>query len=104
MNRQPNIDPIQATCTKLLHSIQTLDFTMSELREDLYTILVFNLNVERICLYLITHLTTENKLPMVKETVLFLQYYNNNYRPIYHLEKYIYSLMSIVHNIKNIML
>ena len=99
MNRQPNIDPIQATCTKLLHSIQTLDFTMSELREDLYTILVFNLNVERICLYLITHLT-ENKLQMVKETVHFLQYFNNNYRPIYHLEKYIYSLMTIVHEIK----
>jgi hypothetical protein len=100
MNRQPNIDPIQVTCTKLLHSIQTLDFTMSELREDLYTILVFNLNVERICLYLITHLKTENKLSMVKETVLFLQYFNNNYRPIYHLEKYIYSLMTIVHGIK----
>jgi hypothetical protein len=100
MNRQPNIDPIQATCTKLLHSIKTLNFTMSELREDLYTILVFNLNVERICLYLITHLP--NKLQLVKETVLFLQYFNNNYRPIYHLEKYIYSLMTIVHNLKNI--
>jgi hypothetical protein len=67
-------------------------------RRPTYTILVFNLNMERICLYLITHLP--NQLQLVKETGLFLQYYNNNYRPIYHLEKYIYSLMSIVHKIK----
>ena len=77
---------------------------MSELREDLYTILVFNLNMESICKTILTSLpgTPETKLRMVKETVLFLQYFNNNYRPIYHLEKYIYSMMSIVHNLKSI--
>ena len=104
LNRQPEVDPTKPTCTKLLHTIQTLNFTMSELREDLYTILVFNLNMESICLHLITTLpgTPETKMQMVKETVLFLQYFNNNYRPIYHLEKYIYSLMTIVHNLKHI--
>lgn len=97
MNRQTDIDPTQTKCDKLLQYIQTLDFTMPVIREHLYTILVFNLNVERICFYLITHLPKKKEL--VKETVLFLQYFNNNYRQIYHLEKYIYSIMSIVHDI-----
>ena len=30
-----------------------------------------------------------------------LQYYTNNYRPIYHLEKYIYKLTQIVNTKKN---
>ena len=31
------------------------------------------------------------------DTFSFLQYYNNNYRPIYHLEKYLYSLINKIH-------
>ena len=31
------------------------------------------------------------------ETFSFLQYYNNNYRPIYHLENYLYSLINKIH-------
>jgi len=27
----------------------------------------------------------------------FLQFYNNNYRPIYHLENYLYSLINKIH-------
>ena len=103
INHQPEVDQTKSVCTKLRQTIQTLKFTMADLREDLYTLLIFNLNIEHICLTLITSLSTpDTQLRMVKETVLFLQYFNNNYRPIYHLEKYMYSLMTIVHNIKNI--
>ena len=104
LHRQPEVDPAKSVSMKLLHMIQTLKFTMAELREDLYTLLIFNLNIEQMCFTLITSLpcTLESKLRMIHETVLFLQYFNNNYRPIYHLEKYIYSLMTIVHNLKNI--
>jgi hypothetical protein len=31
------------------------------------------------------------------DTYSFLQLYNNNYRPIYHLENYLYSLINKVH-------
>ena len=31
------------------------------------------------------------------DTFSFLQYYNNNYRPIYHLENYLYSLINKIH-------
>ena len=35
---------------------------------------------------------------MIKNYDLF-KYYNNNYRPIYHLEKYILYLITIVHEL-----
>jgi len=31
------------------------------------------------------------------KTYSFLKYYNNNYRPIYHLESYLFYLMRIIH-------
>ena len=34
------------------------------------------------------------------KTFIFLQYYNNNYRPIYHLENYMYNLITIINGYK----
>ena len=33
--------------------------------------------------------------------VMVFKYYNNNYRPIYHLENIIFSIIKIIHNIKD---
>jgi hypothetical protein len=35
---------------------------------------------------------------MIK-TYCFFQYYNNNYRPIYHLENYFLNLIKIIHDL-----
>jgi replication-associated recombination protein RarA len=100
IHNQPDINASLAMSLKLKHAITTLDFTMSDLREDLYNILIFNLGVEKICFYLLTEVGTHSDKPtMIKETILFLQLFNNNYRPIYHLEKYVYSLITIVHKL-----
>ena len=42
-------------------------------------------------------LSKEQHLQVVYVIIDFLQYYTNNYRPIYHLEKFIYKVMNIVH-------
>jgi replication-associated recombination protein RarA len=99
INKQVDVDPSKNICAKITHAILTLNFTMADLREDLYSILIFNLGVEKICWTLLTTLPNTHKLEMVKETIYFLQYFNNNYRPIYHLEKYIYSLITILHKL-----
>jgi hypothetical protein len=72
--------------------------TMSELREDLYSILIFDLGVEAFVYYLLTTIqaTPDQRCAMVKECVSFLQYFNNNYRPIYHLEKWMYAILFIL--------
>jgi hypothetical protein len=101
LNNQEEINPTASISLKLKHAITTLDFTMSELREDLYNILIFNLGVEKICFYLLTNIecNIEDKKKIIMETILFLQLFNNNYRPIYHLEKYIYSFIAIIHKL-----
>lgn len=101
LNNQEELNPSLSISLKLKHIITSLEFTMTDLREDLYNILIFNLGIEKICFYLITRLdcTHEDRQKMIKETILFLQLFNNNYRPIYHLEKYIYSLIEIVHKL-----
>jgi hypothetical protein len=42
---------------------------------------------------------TEQKiLQILKHTFLFFKYYNNNYRPIYHLEHFFYNVIVILHS------
>lgn len=90
------IDTNKPLFTKIRNSLHTS--TMSELREDLYSILIFDLGVESFVYYLITTIpaTSLQKASMVKESILFLQYFNNNYRPIYHLEKLMYAILYIL--------
>jgi len=99
IHQQEKFDSSKNICVKITHAILTLNFTMAELREDLYSILIFNLGVEKICWMLLTTLPNTHKIDMIKETIYFLQHFNNNYRPIYHLEKYIYSLITILHKL-----
>jgi replication-associated recombination protein RarA len=90
------IDNNKPLFTKIRNSLHTS--TMSELREDLYSILIFDLGVESFVYYLITTIpaTPLQRASMVKESILFLQYFNNNYRPIYHLEKLMYAILYIL--------
>jgi replication-associated recombination protein RarA len=90
------IDTNKPLFTKIRNTLHTS--TMSELREDLYSILIFDLGVESFVYYLITTIpaTPLQRASMVKESILFLQYFNNNYRPIYHLEKLMYAILYIL--------
>jgi replication-associated recombination protein RarA len=99
---QPEINQSKPLFTKISNYMVTMEFTMSELREDLYSILIFDLGVEKFVSFLLHTLKTSQsqRLSMIKESILFLQYFNNNYRPIYHLEKLVYSFICIIHENK----
>jgi hypothetical protein len=87
---------------KLIHDyITTMVFNPNQLREQLYSILIFDTGVEKLINYLLLHLnmTTEQRQHMIEETVSFVSYFTNNYRPIFHLEKYIYSIIKIIHKL-----
>ena len=67
-----------------------LDFT--KFRDTIYDILVYNLDTAE-CIYYVLSYFIENDMLSQHDTseILtkiypFLKYYNNNYRPIYHLE------------------
>ena len=43
------------------------------------------------------HLNDNNIGDVFTQLYKFLKLYNNNYRPIYHLENYFYYLLSVIH-------
>ena len=91
-------------CDKILKKmieINELKFIL--FRDLLYDIFIYNLNITDCIWYILTNLTKlkkfkrENMSNILLKTYNFLKYYNNNYRPIYHLESYLFYLISIIH-------
>ena len=68
-------------------------------RDDLYDIFIYQLNIYDCIWYILKTLLKNKKIndkqlpDMFLQTYLFFQYYNNNYRPIYHLEYFIFYLI-----------
>ena len=75
------------------------------LRDTLYDICIFDLNIQNCVWYILKVLIEQDKIDSKKtgdilvETFRFFKFYNNNYRPIYHLEKYILYIIAIVHEL-----
>ena len=75
-----------------------------ELRETLYDICIYDINIY-LCINHIIHqlilkklLTAEKLNKILIRLVDFLKLYNNNYRPIYHLERYILYIICIIND------
>ena len=100
------IDCEKTICNQIVHNIVHYnELNLSKTRSCLYDIFVYNLNVET-CIWNIlnslihsNHIKKENIAELLKYTISFFQYYNNNYRPIYHIELFIYRLISSIHGI-----
>lgn len=91
----PN-DIFNIVCDQVLRKVHSIHanapFNFMAFRDDIYNILTYHLDIHEVILYIITHIT-ENKLlnadgitDIMQQTYPFFKYYNNNYRPIYHLE------------------
>ena len=83
--------------------IRIKDTNISKLRENLYNILIYNLNIYDSIWYIVKELCEKNYIKKNKltevmlETYKFFLHFNNNYRPIYHLENYIIYIINIIH-------
>ena len=73
-------------------------------RECCYDIFIYGLDLNKVIYTILSKLIKEDYLKQDKiENILinyynFLKYYNNNYRPIYHLEKFFYNLILNINN------
>ena len=94
--------PIQVThkiiCDKVVQMVgdpDKLDFV--KLRDVLYDILIYNLDIHECVYYIVSELNQRGKIKdmsyVMKQVYCFFQFYNNNYRPIYHLEKLVLQLI-----------
>lgn len=99
--------PNEIVCNKIIDSMLNFgEFNYSLMREQLYDLFIYHLNINECIWYILNNLVRMNKIKpetmtdILIKTYSFLQYYNNNYRPIYHIEKYILYLTMKIHNIE----
>ena len=81
------------------------DLQFVKFRDILYDIFIYNLDITDCIWYIISKLIEDNRIrkenisDILIKTYCFLQYYNNNYRPIYHVENYFLYLAKLIHSL-----
>jgi len=92
-------------CNKIINNIINVnDLDFLKFRDILYDIFIYNLDITDCIWYILSSLVQQKKIMNVHlsqimiRTYCFFQYYNNNYRPIYHLENYLLYLSKMIHN------
>lgn len=103
MNKEIINDYI-CTCHNIINIIITFPsspFDFMTFREEIYNLLIYNLNIFHCIGYILGHLIqnkhihNKNIIDVMQMTQLFFKKYNNNFRPIFHLENYFLFLMMI---------
>jgi len=91
-------------CDNIVQEIEsTKKINFTEFRDTLYDILTYNLDMVECLSYIIEHFIENEKISekdisdILEKTYIFLKYYNNNYRPIYHLESIMFYIINKVH-------
>jgi hypothetical protein len=83
--------------------IEKKKINIIEIREYLYHILTYHIPIEEIMMYVYDEIVKKMKVEIgqmkkiCQLNVEMLDLYKNNYRPIYHLEKWFYSVLEILY-------
>lgn len=73
-------------------------------RDAIYDMLIYNLDITECIWYILYHFIQNEKLrdvdvsDILDRCYMFLKYYNNNYRPIYHLESILFYFITKIYN------
>jgi hypothetical protein len=96
--------PYEVLCNDLVEMmIDSDNLKYMELRDKVYDLLIYSLDITDCIWYILDRVITmdlikEEEIPDVMlEVYRCLQYYNNNYRPIYHLESLVFYLVNKIH-------
>jgi len=105
----PPKEIFNTVCNKIIGDMSHMEtMVISTFRDSIYDILVYNLDVADCVWYIFVHFIREGRLSrdaiseILEKTHLFLKYYNNNYRPIYHLENiFVFMINKLYHHSPN---
>ena len=115
-NRITNINNILYNTSKLdkihekhIHNLIDVIENKDELlfgnvRDLLYNLLIYNIDIYVFIFYTLNYFIDNNKLngnnvePLLYDIYHFFSQYNNNYRPIFHLERIFYILYTTINN------
>ncbi len=102
----PN-DIFDTICTNIINEIENYnDISFTGFRDILYDILIYNLDAVECLWNVITYFINNGKInennitDILKKTHIFLKQYNNNYRPIYHLESIFFYIIIKIYGLK----
>ena len=105
-NIQQLQQPNQIIVNKIINNIINYnELKFMTLREQIYEMFIYQLNINYCILDIIKYFIktkgiNNNNIKLVFDRMfLFFKYYNNNYRPIYHLEGFLYYLCNIIHGL-----
>ena len=91
-------------CNKIIQNLINInDLQFLKFRDILYDIFIYNLDISDCIWYILSSLVEQKKIKkeylsnILIRTYTFFQYYNNNYRPIYHVENYLLYLAKLIH-------
>tara|TARA_Y100000992_G_scaffold300202_1_gene268377 strand:+ start:94 stop:1068 length:975 start_codon:yes stop_codon:yes gene_type:complete len=95
-----------AICNHIINKLTHIEnnFNYIEMRDLLYDILIYDIDIYECMWYIIEELIKQKKihsdqtLNVLKHYYNFFKYYNNNYRPIYHLESIVFYLITVIKN------
>ena len=97
--------PHKMICNKIIENMTNIQETkFIKFRDVLYDIFIYNLDITQCVWYILSTLVSQERIKtemlsdILIKTYGFFQYYNNNYRPIYHLEKYLFFIVKVIHN------
>lgn len=97
--------PHKIICDKIIESIIKIEeLKFLKFRDLLYDIFIYNLDITECIWYIVSTLIEQKKIKdkdvsaLLIKIYTFFQYYNNNYRPIYHVENLMFYIASIIHS------
>ena len=100
------IEQHSAICNTFINIICSNNYNISNIRTLLYDILINHLNSHECFFYIIQSLIINklincNKISdLIFNSIFFLKNYNNNYRPIFHLESFTLYLIELINENK----
>uniref|UniRef100_A0A6C0AK27 Uncharacterized protein n=1 Tax=viral metagenome TaxID=1070528 RepID=A0A6C0AK27_9ZZZZ len=98
--------PNKIIVNKIINNITNYkELKFMKLREQIYEMFIYQLNVNYCIWDIINHFINNKKInnnnihSIFNRMFIFFKYYNNNYRPIYHIEGFLYYLCTVIHGL-----
>lgn len=99
-------DIFNIVCNNIIREMENYQkIVFTQFRDTIYDMLIYNLDVSECIWHIIIHFIENESLQgeritrVLIKTHLFFKYFNNNYRPIYHLESILFYIINQVYGL-----
>jgi hypothetical protein len=100
------IEHHKSICETYINTLTSNNYNIRTIRTLLYDILIYNLNCQECFFYIIQNLILRKIInvntigDLIIHSLIFFKNYNNNYRPIFHLESFTLYLIELANENK----